>query len=438
MSAPLVQGFLDEFERLEAAMPGYEQAWLRQLRRDRLDAFVAAGLPGRRDEAWRYTPLKGLEQRAFALPRAMAALPALPAPARDAPARLVFVDGRYAREASRLPAEGAIEFLPLSEALRDPNEASRFRIARLMGGGEDALDHLNAALATDGLLLRIPAGVRPSDTLHLVQLGSAQAPGLAWHLRTLLALEAGARLRIVEHCTDLTDQAQLSSLVAEIQLGPDAELEWVRLQAAGAQSVALSRFRVHVEARGRFCLTAIDRGGELVRSEWLIALRGRQASCEVAGVARLQGRQHVEQVVEVRHLERDTTAEVRFRGVAESQARAVFTGMLHVAPGASGTETRLSSRSLLLSPQAEIDTRPVLEIHNDEVVAAHGATVGQLDPEALFYLRSRGFPETQARLLLIGAFLEEGVGRSLTPEIAEWVAARIGLDALQLATGYGR
>lgn len=438
MSAPLVQGFLDEFERLEAAMPGYEQAWLRQLRRDRLDAFVAAGLPGRREEAWRYTPLKGLEQRAFALPRTIALLPALPVPSRDASARLVFVDGRYSREASRLPAGSGIEFVPLSAALREHDEASRFRIARLMGGGEDALDHLNAALATDGLLLRIPAGVRLSDALHLVQLGSAQAPGLAWHLRTLLELESGARLRIVEHCTDLGDQPQLSSLIAEIHLGPDAELEWVRLQDAGARSIALSRCRIHVEARGRLRLTAIDCGGELVRSEWLIALRGRQGRCEVAGVARLQGQQHVEQVVEVRHLERDTTAEVRFRGVAESQARAVFTGMLHVASGASGTETRLSSRSLLLSPQAEIDTRPVLEIHNDEVVAAHGATVGQLDPEALFYLRSRGFPEAQARALLIGAFLEEGVGQLRTSEIVEWVAARIGVDALQLQAEQGR
>ncbi|GIX33019.1 MAG: Fe-S cluster assembly protein SufD [Lysobacterales bacterium] len=428
MIAPLLQGFLDEFERLEAAMPGYEQAWLRQLRRDRLDAFVTSGLPGRREEAWKYTPLKGLEQRAFALPRGSALPPPLPPPLDAVRHRLVFVDGRFAPESSRLPADAEIEFLPLSEVFRNHDAAARFRIARLMGSGEDALDHLNAALATDGLLLRVPAGRSVREPVHLVYLGSKQSSGRAWHLRGLIELEGGARLRIVEHFYDGGEEAELSSVINEIQLAADAELELVRFQDMGARSILLSRTRLQVEARGRLRITAIDRGGELVRSEWLTTLRGREAHGDIAGVARLRGRQHADQVVEVRHLERDTSAEVRFRGVAEDQSRAVFTGTLHVAPGASGAETRLSSRNLLLSPQAEVDTRPVLEIHHDEVVAAHGATVGQLDPEALFYLRSRGFSETMARAILIGAFLEEISIRLPEPRFAEWVSSRMGLD----------
>jgi Fe-S cluster assembly protein SufD len=438
MSAPLVQGFLDEFERLEAALPGYEQAWLRQLRRDRLDAFVAAGLPGRRNEAWKYTPLKGLEQRAFALSRGSGNVTSLPPLLASAGQRLVFIDGRFSPEASRLPSDSGLDFIPLAEALRDQDPAARFRIARLMGGGEDALDHLNAALASDGLLLRVPAGLRLREPLHLVYLGSAQASGRAWHLRGLIEVEAGAELRIVEHWYDVGNEAQLSSLINEIQLGSDAALELVRFQDAGVGSVVLSRCRLQLEARGRLRLTAIEHGGELVRSEWLSALRGREGRCDVAGVARLEGRQHVDQVVEIRHLERDTAAEVRFRGVAEGRSRAVFTGTLHVAPGAAGTETRLSSRNLLLSAEAEIDARPVLEIHHDEVVAAHGATVGQLDPEALFYLRSRGLPEPVARSVLLAAFLEEMLGRLPEPELAAWVAGRIGLDARQAWGGRER
>lgn len=425
MTVSLVRGFLDEFERLEAAMPGYRHAWIRQLRRDRIDAFIATGLPGRREEAWRYTPLKGLEQKAFALPRGREIALPLPAVFENARARLVFVDGRFSPQLSRLPHEWGVEFVPLSSALDDPDAGARFRLARLMGSGDDALDHLNAALATDGLLISVRAGWRPPEPLHLVYLGSAQ--GLAWHLRLLIALDAGAQLSLVEHAGDFGEQAQLSTVVGEIQVGEDAGLEWVRFQDAGARSLALSRYRLQVEAKGVVALTAIDCGGELVRTEWHNELRGPQARCDMAGVARLNGQQHVEQVVAVRHLQPHTSAEVRFRGVAEGRSRAIFSGLLHVAPGASGTETRLNSRNLLLSTQAEIDTRPVLEIHNDEVVAAHGATVGQFDPEALFYLRSRGFSEAAARSILLGAFLDEVVRRLPRPALAAWVSARLGI-----------
>ncbi|MDW8479057.1 MAG: SufD family Fe-S cluster assembly protein [Xanthomonadales bacterium] len=230
----------------------------------------------------------------------------------------------------------------------------------------------------------------------------------------------------MEHWRTAGDGAELATAVGQLQLGEDSGLAWLRLQRLGDGSVALSRSTLQLERGSALELLALDRGGELVRGEWRAALRGREARCMVSGVARVTGARHLEHALEVRHLAPATAAEVRFRGVAEDRGRAVFTGTLYVAPGADGTETRLSSRNLLLSPQAEIDTRPVLEIHNDEVVAGHGATVGQLDPEALFYLRSRGIPEAAARALLIEAFLGELLAGVTDPELAAQLAAELG------------
>jgi Fe-S cluster assembly protein SufD len=404
---PLVQSLLDA--AATATLPGSQIAWLAAARRENLTAFGDAGLPDSRNEAWKYTSLRAMSQRKLGLVDADAARAqavdgttfALPDVDGE---RLVFVDGVYRADLSRIgSATAGLSVQPLSQALQTQSEPLRFALSRHYRDSADAFAQVNAALAADGVVLRVEAETTVAKPVHLVFLGGGQAD-ISWHARVIVDIGAGARVTVVEHHLGVGEQAHLGTLVADVAVHEHASLDWIAIQDATAQASLFRRTRFHLGEQAKATLYALELGGAMVRHDLATELAGDGARFDSRGAFVLRGRQHVDTQLAVRHAARDTTSDALWRGVADERSRGVFRGAIVVAEGADGSDAALSNKNLLLSPLAEIDTKPELEIYADEVKAAHGATIGQLDERALFYLRSRGIDRAQARSLLTLAF----------------------------------
>jgi Fe-S cluster assembly protein SufD len=393
----------------DAPLPASGLAWLDQARRENLEAFAATGLPDTRVEAWKYTALRALSQRSFAAGDAQAAGrvvdPAVLAlPGLDGPA-LVFVNGVFRADLSSFEALPAgVSLLPLSRALADEPEPLRFALTRHYREPADAFARLNGAFAADGAVLRVAAGARPDLPLRLLFVGAPADRDLAWHVRNLVELGEGAQLTLVEQHLGTGAQAHLGTQLAEFTLHADATLHHVVLQQSDAGSSLVRRSHYRLDARAQAHLHVLELGGALARHDLRAELVGDGAAFNTHGAFLPDGRQHMDTQLAIEHQARNTVSSSTWRGVAGGRGRGVFRGAIVVDSGADGTDAALNNKNLLLSPQAEIDTKPELEIYADEVKAAHGATVGQLDARALFYLRSRGIPGAQARTLLTAAF----------------------------------
>jgi len=397
-------------EALGAALAPSQPAWLAEARQAAAAALAREGLPRAGTEAWKYTSLRALEQRGFAAGDPGASSRAVDAasfalPGIDGP-RLVFVNGTWRDDFSRVECERGLSLATLATAHEDQLEPWRAALAREYRGAEAAFARLNTALAVDGPLVRVAPGARIAAPLHLVFVGAQAERDIVWHARTLVELGDGASLQVIEHHVGAgaSGAAGLGNLVLQCRLGRGARLDLVQVQTAAADA-SLIRRSEHALADDAILTThALEAGAQLNRHDFEVVLAGRGARVVSRGVFALRGRQHTDVHMDVRHDARDTASDVLWRGVADQRARGVFHGAITVAAGADGADANLSSKNLLLSPHAEIDTQPVLEIHADEVRAAHGATVGQLDERALFYLRSRGLSADAARNLLITAF----------------------------------
>jgi Fe-S cluster assembly protein SufD len=400
---PLVASLLD------APLPVSGIGWLDAARLKSREAFAAGGLPDTRVEAWKYTGLRALAQRRFASGDADAQSRAVDAsifslPGVDGP-RLVFVNGIFRADLSLFDALPAGLLLqPLSIALMENAEPLRFALTRHYREAGDAFARVNAASANDGVLLRVTAHTKIEAPVHLVFVGAADETDLAWHARNVIDIGQGASLNLVEHHVASGEPNHLVTLVTDVELHEGAQLRHILLQnaAIGTSLIRRSSFRLH--ARAHATLHALELGGALVRHDLQAELLGDEARLDTRGVFMPHGRQHIDTQLAIRHQALNTTSTSIWRGVASDRARGVFRGAILVAPGADGSDASLSNKNLLLSTGAEIDTKPELEIHADEVKAAHGATVGQLDERSLFYLRSRGIPMAEARALLTAAF----------------------------------
>jgi len=419
---------------MAASLPVSGIGWLDEARSENLAAFAAAGLPDTRVEAWKYTALRALAQRRFAQGDAQAAArpvdPSLFAlPGLDGP-RLVFVNGVFRGDLSDLASLPAgLVLQPLSDALAREPEPLRFALSRRYREHGDAFARLNAALALDGVVLRVAAGAKVDAPVHLVFVGAAAEDDIAWHLRHVIELGEEAGLTLVEQHVGTDAARQLGTAVTDIVLRDGARLHHTVLQNAASETVLVRRDALQLGAAAQAWLHVLELGGSLVRHDLRAELAGHGARLDTRGVFMPRGRQHVDTQLAIRHQALGTASSSSWRGVADDRARGVFRGAIVVAPGADGSDASLDNKNLLLSPNAEIDTKPELEIYADEVQAAHGATVGQLDERALFYLRSRGIPLVEARTLLTAAFcravLDDLPDEALREHLAGLLAARL-------------
>ena len=375
------------------------------VQRTLLDDVLRDGLPGARNESWKYTSLRALERRVFAAPEGDVAVDA--AAFADIPApRLVFVNGRFdAGHSSFSNLPSGVTLQPRSDAAQSLSDGA------LMPASTTSRDavfaRLALALAADGVLLQVADGARASDPIHLVFLGDAAQADVASHASHLIAIGIDASATVVEHHRHGQSHANLSNSLTRIELAAGGALLHARIQDESTRATWMARTDVVLEDRAHYERVDLELGAALSRHDLTIKLQGSGARVSANGVLLGTGRRHIDTQLAVEHLGRDTVCDLLWRGLGAGRSRTVFHGGIVIQNGADGADARLSNKNLLLGEGAEIDTQPVLEIHADEVKAAHGATVGQLDPTAMFYLRSRGLTESDARRLLTSAFCRE-------------------------------
>lgn len=431
MSA-LIESLARDFD----ALPGRDAAGLGPLRKEALAAALRDGLPGRRSEAWKYTPLRALERRSFAAASAPvqvdpAALAGIPAP------RLVFVNGRHDAALSDLEGLPAgVSVRPLSQLLDAGDPLAADALSRRYPDPAEVFARLNTALATEGVVIQADATARGGNAVRLVFVGAADAADRAWHLRHRIELAPGAQLDVVEHLLAAGEHRHLANGLVQVQLGAGARLRHARLQEESAGATLMCRTDASLDADAEYRRIDLELGAALSRHELNIALRGERAHVHANGVLLADGRRHLDTRLDIDHGARDTTSELTWRGIGADHGKAVFHGGILIREGADGTDANLSNKNLLLSPGSEINTQPMLVIHADEVQAAHGATVGQLDPVSMFYLRSRGIPSGQARALLTAAFCREPLSVIDEPAVRDAIGARLDM-ALQQSVAAG-
>jgi Fe-S cluster assembly protein SufD len=428
-----MSALLDSFAATFDALAARDAAGLGENRRSALDSVLRDGLPGPRSEAWKYTSLRALERRGFIAPPATSIVDAEALAARIAAIpspRMVFVDGRLDAGSSVLDGlPDGIDVAPLSRVLHDGAPRDANILQRRYAGADQVFAVANAALAEEGAVIRVD---RTTDTtLHLVFVATSGDIGV--HLRHLIDLRNDASLSLVEHHLALGEDRGLANHVSHVHLGQRARLHHVRLQDAAAGASLFARTDAVLARDADYRRTDLELGSGLSRHELNVRLEGDHANLQADGVLLADGSTPRRYPPRHRAHRPRYHCTLGWRGIAGQRGRAVFHGGIVIRAGADGSEANLSNKNLLLSATAEIDTQPVLEIHADEVKAAHGATVGQLDANALFYLRSRGLGEAEARALLTGAFCREIVAgiddaptRSLCEDALDAALARLG------------
>jgi Fe-S cluster assembly protein SufD len=393
-SGTTAQAFLARYDGLRTRLPGAEAA-----REAAAAVLREAGLPGPRDEAWKYTSLRPLAELSFheALTEAgdHPAAPALPyLGALDGAPRLVFVEGRYRVDLS-LPPEGV--------SLRFFADAPYFQPQADRG----AIVTLNTLLAEDGVVLDVAAGV-DAGTLLLINIGAdLHGQPAAFHPRHAVRLAAGAALTLVDIAAG--QGTYLHNPVLDIDLADEAKLAHLRLQIEADEAFHLGAVYASIGSRASYDSFTLSLGGRLVRSEIHAQLVGVGGHAALNAAQVLRGRQHGDFTTVVSHDAPSCASRQTVKNVLEGSSRGVFQGKIEVARAAQKTDGYQMNQALLLSPLAEIDCKPQLEIFADDVKCSHGATVGELDTEQLFYLVSRGIPRAEARAMLVHAFLSEAL-----------------------------
>ncbi|QSQ10820.1 Fe-S cluster assembly protein SufD [Myxococcus landrumensis] len=396
------------FQAREAAVP----AWLARMRQEGLAHFARLGLPTTRDEAWKYTNVAPIADGAFApvssvrdaaeLAAVVARL-ALPGP------RLVFVDGRLAPELSSVEglARG-VSLKPLRDAWAEDGAWLAEELGQRALAAEHAFTALNAALLEDGAVLRLAPRALSETPVQLLFLSRGDAPVLA-SPRVLVVAGEGSEATLVETYASVTGGSgpTFTNAVTEVTLGDNASLKHYRLQSEGDSALHVGGLHVRQGRDSRFASHSFALGGALARTEVQVALMGEGADATLNGLYVGRGTQHLDQRTALDHAVPNCTSRELYKGVLDDRARGTFHGLVRVRQDAQHTDARQQNRNLLLSEHAQADTRPQLEIFADDVKCAHGAAVGRLDAQALFYLRSRGIPRAEAERLLTYAFARE-------------------------------
>jgi Fe-S cluster assembly protein SufD len=387
------------------------------VRQQALERFGELGLPNRKIETWHYTDLSSLADKGF---RFVHAAPGKETLARadhllsslalgEDRSRCVFIDGYLIESLNQLPSDVSLEV----------NQSS---FPSTFDRDETALASLNAAFADAGVTIRWSG--QSSAPIDMVFIGTGQQ--LAPQVRLAIELAAGTRATVMQHFLDLPDAGESwLNLVTDISQEDNSELTLYRLQTHESAQYHTTLNRVRLGAGAKLMAGNVELGGRLVRNEFEIALNGVEADAKIFGMSLADGRQHSDMRISIDHRAPHTTSRQDYRAIVADSSKAVFNGKVIVQKDAQHIEARQRNDNLLLSSKAEVDTKPELEIYADQVICSHGATVGELNEEHLFYLQARGIDEQTARGILTTAFANTIVDRFEQDDFRERVRAEV-------------
>ncbi len=384
--------------------------WLRERQAGGRAAWADCVFPTRKTEAWKYTSLHALKQD-FSVAEPSTATPA--ELGSDDPelgaCKLVFVDGYLREDLSRMDLPDGIKLIRFADA--DASQAQD--ITEHLGTVVDASKHMfanfsDAALA-DGIFMQVDANARVEEPIHLVWLTSARQTAFTVSQRLLVVMGTNSSARLVEQFGSTGSGSAFTNGITELVLGDGAHLYHHRLHLEQAGAMHIGGVHARLSKDSTLNSFHLALGSELKRIDIVVDHQGPGAHCELNGIYLLRGKEHVDYHTCIEHAVPHCTSDEVFRGIIDDQASAVFNGRIHIHRDAQKTNAKLSNKNLLLSDQAEVNTKPELEIYADDVQCAHGATVAQLDPETLHYLRTRGVSRDEAEVMLSYGFINEVV-----------------------------
>jgi Fe-S cluster assembly protein SufD len=437
MQMNATQPFVDQFDDVQSRLPGAKLPWLEAFRKAGIEKFSTIGVPTIKTEAWKYTRLPNIDCKEFRSANwedGQVAVKSVPEFLSDAlnQIRLVYVNGIIRPDLSNLTnLPDGISFEPLTQALENDPEFIESQLSTEELKYDQGFSALNAAMMESGTVFRVAKGVQVKEPIEIVYMNGGTDAPIIRHPHNVFVLEAGSQATLVMRHAGIATGAYFNNAVTEIVVGDGAILKHYTLQTDCMEAIHLSTVNVRVGKDATYETFNFAIGGRLSRTETRVRLEGRGAHCNLSGAYMMRGREHCDNITIVDHLVPDTTAREVFKGVLDDEARGVFQGKLIVHKDAQRTNGHQLSRALLLSDRAEMDAKPELEIYADDVKCSHGATTGQIDENALFYLRSRGVPEALARNLLIQSFIaealeeisDEKVREAITGLVVDWLPA---------------
>jgi Fe-S cluster assembly protein SufD len=408
--------YLEKFERFEQRSK--HPAWVLPVRKAGLARFAELGFPTLQHEDWRYTNVAPI-----------AKLPFKPIfePARNGDIaealsravfnqisghRVVFVDGHYSGEHSLLsPQPSGVKIGSLALALASDSAFLEKHLGRYAQTHDNAFAALNQAFFLDGVFIHVPAGVQVEEPIQLVFISSAKQPGETIHPRNLIIADANSKLTVVESYLSTKATAYFTNAVTELVAGDNATVEWLKYQDEAVEAFHMATLHGEFGRNSRVSVHSFALGARLSRNTIRARLAGEGLECVLNGLYLTKGEQLADHHMIVEHAQPHCASHEYFNGILDDKSRGVFHGRILVRKAAQKTDAKQTNKNLLLSDDATADTKPQLEIYADDVKCTHGATVGQLNEESIFYLRSRGIGRDTARQMLIHAFAGEIIDR---------------------------
>jgi Fe-S cluster assembly protein SufD len=406
------QAFSETFEAVAANLPGGPN--VAEARKTAIGAFAGLGLPHRRIEEWKYTDLRSSLKQA--LPPALGDAPAVSSRDIDTALqtlveidahRLVFVNGAYRVELSASGAVEGLEVAPLSQALRKDGALDSLRATPVPG--QEAVTALNTAFVTDGAVVHVAEDTQLEKPLLLVFARAGREPRLLT-TRNLVSIGNGARATVIEAYVALPGAADgQANAVSEVKAGNGADVTHVKVTLDGPSTIHIAGWVAVLAAGSTYRAFQLTAGTGLVRNHLLATFKGEGAKLDISGCFLGRGADHIDTTLVVDHAVPGCESRELFKGVLADRARGVFQGKVIVRPGAQKSDGKQMAQALMLSEEAEFDSKPELEIYADDVVCGHGSTAAEIDEDLMFYLRSRGIPPAEARAMLIESFVREAL-----------------------------
>jgi len=410
------QAFPEIFEAVAARLPGGRA--VADARKAAIGAFVGLGLPHRRLEEWKYTDLRAALKEA--LPPAIADATTVTRQAVEVALeglaaldayRVVYVNGAHRPELSATVGAKGLEVVPLASALGQPADGVADGLIRTAAPGQEAVVALNTAFMTDGALVRIAKGVDLAKPLLLVFVRAGSEARLVT-IRNALEIGAGARATVIEAFVTVPGAVPgQANALSQVAVGDRASLTHVKCTLEGIGGSHVATWIAALGAQSAYRAFQLTAGTGLVRNHLAVTFKGEGAKLDISGAFLGRGTEHIDTTLVVDHAVPGCESRELFKGVLADKARGVFQGKVIVRPDAQKTDGKQMAQALMLSEDAEFDSKPELEIHADDVICGHGSTAAELDPGMLFYLRARGIPLEEARALLIESFVGEALDK---------------------------
>jgi Fe-S cluster assembly protein SufD len=412
------------FEKFQMQRGDNREPWVQQLRQKAMSRFSELGFPTVRDEEWKYTNVDEIARARFQVTFEDAHSDALKDeieklhPCPLAWNRIVFVNGRYAQEFSHvIDLPDNVYVGTLRQAIQSGSSEVKQHLAKKVKTDDNGFTALNTAFIDDGAFIFVPNGQRIDRPLELVFISKSVNGAVLSQPRNLIVLGKSSRATIIETHVSPSNDRYCTNVVTEMVLGEASKLDHLKLQKESRRAYHIALTQVNVMGGATFSSTTVDLGGKLTRNNLNIDLQAEGAECILNGLYFTSGEQHVDNHTLINHSKPHGTSHQLYKGILDDSSTAVFGGKIYVHEDAQKTDAHQVNKNLLLSEKATVDTKPQLEIFADDVKCTHGTAVGQLDEDALFYLKSRGVGEEKARKILSYGFANEVIEKIKVPSI---------------------